>query len=93
MTSVFLPKITQKNYKENTCISAINGRTIVKFCTGVVHETSIPHTKQNSEIFTDVIDNDVVMLKSEHFRRKALNFKRPYLSSLWMKHAKKSWGD
>ena len=42
----------------------------------------IPHTKQNSEISTDIIDNDVIMLKFERFSRKALSFKRLSLSSL-----------
>ena len=43
-------------------------RNIVKYCTGVAHERSIPHLKQNSEIFIDVIDNDVILLKFKHFR-------------------------
>ena len=30
----------------------------------------IAHTKQNSEICTHVLDNDVIMLKSEGFRRQ-----------------------
>ena len=33
-------------------------------------------------------DNDVILLKFERFCRKAFNFKRLYLSTLWMKHGK-----
>ena len=61
-----------------------NSLITVKFCTEVAHDRPIPHTKQNSEISTDVIANDVIMLKFEHFRPKMLNFK----SSLWMKLSK-----
>ena len=35
-----------------------------------------------------VIDPDVILLKFDHFRRKALNFERLYLSSLQIKHGK-----
>ena len=38
--------------------------------TGVAHDKPIPHNKQIFEIFTDVINNDVIMLKFEHFREK-----------------------
>ena len=48
---------------------------MVKVCTDVAHDKTIPHTKSNSEICTDVKDNDVMLLKSGHFRRKALNLK------------------
>ena len=46
------------------------------------HDKPIPHAKENSEISIDVRDNDVIVLKFEHFRRKALNFERLYLISL-----------
>ena len=59
-------------------------RITTKFGTKVAHGKPIPHSKQNSEILTDVRDNDVIVLKFEHFRRKALSFKRLYLGSLWM---------
>ena len=54
----------------------------------VAHDKPIPHAKENTEISTDVNGNDVFMLKFERFSRKALNFKRLYLSSLWMKLSK-----
>ena len=69
-----------------------NSYITVQLCTGVAHETPILHTQQNPRISADIIDNDVIMLKFEHFRRKTLSFKRLYLSSLWMKHVKKWWG-
>ena len=50
---------------KNACIFVSNGHITVKFCTGVVHEKPIAHTKQNFEISTDVIDNDVIILKFE----------------------------
>ena len=53
-----------------------NGHITVKFCIKAAHDKPIPHTKQNSEISTDIKDNNIIMLKSEHFHRKALNFKR-----------------
>ena len=56
---------------------------MVKFCIGVAKYNTIPHDKQNFEICTDVIDNDVILLKFERFRGKVLNFKTLYLSSLW----------
>ena len=77
-----------KIYKTNAIISVIYGCIMMKFCTGVAYDKTIPHTKLNCHICTDVIDNDVILLKFERFRRKALNFKRLYLSSLWMKHGK-----
>ena len=70
-------KATQK-CKKNTCISLINSRITVKLCIIGAHEKPTPHTHENSEISTDVIDNAVIML----------NFKRLYLSSLWMKISK-----
>ena len=54
----------------NACITCNNGRITVKFGTKVVHDKPIPHAKQNSEIFTDVIDSDVIMSKLEHFIKK-----------------------
>ena len=51
----------------------INGRITVKFCTRVAHDKPIPRTKQNTEFSTDII-----MLKFERLRRKALNLKRIY---------------
>ena len=54
-----------------------------KFGTKVAHDKPIPHAKENSEISTDVI-----VLRFERFRRKALRFERLYLSSLWMKLCK-----
>ena len=55
----------------------------VKLSTKVVHDKPIPHAKQNCKASTDVI-----MLKFERLRRKALNLKRLYLSSLHMKLCK-----
>ena len=73
---------------ENTCISVINGKILMKFCTWVAHDKPIAHANQNSEMSTYVINNDVIILKSEGFCRKALNFKRLYLSNMWIKHWK-----
>ena len=75
----------QKIYMKNECITCNKCRITTKFATKVAHGKHIPHVKENSEIFTDVRDNDVTVLKFEHFRRKALNFERLYLVSLWMK--------
>ena len=60
----------------NNCAITIN------FGTEVAHDKPIPHAKQNSRISTDVIVNDVIILKFERFRQKALNLKRLYLSGL-----------
>ena len=38
---------------------------MVKFYTA--HEKPIPHTKQKSKTSTDIIDNDIVMLKDIHY--------------------------
>ena len=73
---------------KNECITCNKRRITTKFGTKVAHGKHIPHAKENSEIFTDVRDNDVIVLKFEHFRRKALNFERLYLGSLWMKLCK-----
>ena len=72
---VVLSKTAQKIQK-NTSISVINANIIVKFYTMVAHEKPVPHAKQNSEICTDVIDNDIIMLEFESFRRKAFIFTR-----------------
>ena len=37
----------QKNHN-NTCISIINGRSLTKYSTWVVHDNYIAHSKQNS---------------------------------------------
>ena len=73
---------------ENACITCNKCRIKVKFGTDVTHDKLISHAKQNPEISTDVIDNNVIMLKSERFRRKALNFKRLHVSTLWIKLCK-----
>ena len=73
---------------DNACITCNNCRITVKFGTKVAHDKPILHAKQNSEIWTDVIDNDVTMSKFERFHRKALNFKTLHLSSLRMKLCK-----
>ena len=56
-----------------------------KFCTKVAHDQPFSYAKENSEISTDVRDNDVIVLKFDRFHRKALNFERLYLSCLIMK--------
>ena len=66
---------------KNACITCNKCRITTKFGTKVTHGKSIPHPKENSEIFTDVRDNDVIVLKFERFCRKALNFERLYLDS------------
>ena len=73
---------------ENTSISVINSRILIKFCTWVVHDKSIAHTEQNSEISTYVIDNDIIMLKFECFRRKHSILKNCISVLLWMKLGK-----
>ena len=67
---------------KNACITCNKCRITTTFGTKVAHDKPIPHAKENSEISTDVRDNDVIVLKFERFRRKALNFERLYLSSL-----------
>ena len=52
----------------------------MKFCTGIAYETTIPHTKQNFKISTDVIDNKVIMFKLGHFRQKAFSLLIPFLN-------------
>ena len=71
---------------KNTSNSVVNGYIIMKFFVRVVHDKTI--TKQNSKLYTDLLDKDDILLKSEGLLRKALNFKRLCLSSLWMKHYK-----
>ena len=77
-----------KNIHEKWMYYMYNCRTAVKFGTSVAHDKPIPHAKQNFQISTYVIDNDVIMSKFECFRRKALNLKRLYDSSLWIKLCK-----
>ena len=60
---------------ENACITCNKCRITTKFGTEVAHHKPIPHAKENFEISTDVKDNDVIVLKFERFRQKALNFK------------------
>ena len=79
-----IPKI----YMKNACITCNKCRITTKFDTKVAHGKPILYAKENSEIFTDARDNDVIVLKFEYFRRKALNFERLYLGSLWMKLCK-----
>ena len=43
---------------KNACITANNRRITVKFGTKAAYNRPIPHAKQSSDIFTDVIDND-----------------------------------
>ena len=78
----------QKLYIKIACITSNKCRITTKSCTKVVHGKPIPHAIENFEIFNDVTDNGVIVLKFEHFRRKALNFERLYLGSLWMKVCK-----
>ena len=74
---------------KNACITCNKCRITTKFGTKIAHGKPIPHANENSEIFTDIGDNDVIVFKFERFHRKALNFERLYLSSLWMKLSKK----
>ena len=46
------------------------------------------NTKQNSEIYTVVIDNDIILLKSGRFRQRTLSFERLYLTSFRMKQGR-----
>ena len=74
----------QKIYMQNACITCNKCLATTKFGTMAAHDKPIPHVKEFSVIYTEVKENDVIILKFERFRRKALNFKRLYLSSLWM---------
>ena len=86
MTSYIITSLSETSFvqnaqnkkQENTINFVINGHIIFKFCTGVAHDKTIPHTKKNSEICTEVKDNNAMLLKFEYFCRKALNFKRLY---------------
>ena len=78
----------QKIYMKDSCIKCNKCRITTKFGTKVAHGKPILHAKENSEIFTDVRDNNVIVLKFERFPRKALNFERLYLGSLLMKLCK-----
>ena len=69
---------------KNACIACNRCGIIVKFGTNVAHDKPIPDVKK-FQSSTAVKDIDVIMLKFERFRQKALNLKRLYLSSLWMK--------
>ena len=73
---------------KNACITCNKCRITTKFGTKETHGKPIPHAKENSETFTDVRDNDVIVLKFERFHRKALSFERLYLGSLRMKLCK-----
>ena len=73
---------------KNACITSNKSRITTKCGTKVAHGKPILHAKENSEIFTDVRDNDVIVLKFEHFCQKTLNFEKLYLGSLWMKLCK-----
>ena len=64
---------------KNACITCNKCCVTTKFGTKVAHDKPIPHAKEYS-----VISTEVIMLTFERFRRKALNFKRLYISSLWM---------
>ena len=78
----------QKIYMQNECISCNKCCITIKIGTKVAHDKLISLGKENFELSTDVRDNDVIMLKFELFRRKALNFERLYLGTLWMKLCK-----
>ena len=56
-------------------LHAISVVSTTKFGTKIAHDNLIPHAKENSEIATDVRDNDVIVLKFECCRRKALLWK------------------
>ena len=65
-----------KNTGKNTSInSVINGHITLKFCTGVAHGKIILQTIANSEIYTDVTDNGVIMSKFENYCGKHLTLK------------------
>ena len=68
--------------RKNTINSLINAHIMLKFCTWVAHDKAIPHANSNSEICTDVIYNNFMLLESEHFHQKALNFKGLYHQKL-----------
>ena len=77
---------------KNACITCNKCRITTKFGTKVPHGEPISCGKENFEIFTDVRDNDVIVLKFERFRQKALIFERLYLGSLWMKLGRATCG-
>ena len=54
----------QKIYTKNACIPCNKCRITTKFGTKVAHGKPIPHAKENSEIFNDVRDSEVIVLKS-----------------------------
>ena len=68
----------QKIFMKNACIECNKSCITTKFGTKVAHAKSIPYAEENSEILTDVRDNNAIVF----FRRKALNFEMLYLGSL-----------
>ena len=77
-----------KRFMKNACITCNKCRITTKFRTKVAHDKPFSHAKENSEISTDVRDDDVIVLKFDRLCQKALNFERLYLSCLWMKLSK-----
>ena len=57
---------------KNAYITCTKCHITTKVGTKIAHDKPISHAKGNSKISTDVKDNDVIMLKIERFRRKAL---------------------
>ena len=57
----------QKIYVKNACI------TCNKCCITTKFGTKVAHAKENFEIFTDVRDSDVIMLKFERFHETTPN--------------------
>ena len=53
---------------KNACITCNKCHITTKFGIKVAHGKPIPHAKENSELFTDIRDNDIIVLKFEHFR-------------------------
>ena len=70
---------------KNACITCNKCRITTTFGTKIAHDKPFSYAKENFEISTDVRDNVIIVLKFDHFHRKALNFERLYLSCLWMK--------
>ena len=55
----------QKSYIKMPVLHANNVCITVKFCTRIAYDMPILHTKENFEIFPNIIDNDIIMLKLE----------------------------
>ena len=55
----------------NAYITCNNCHITAKFGTRISHDKPIPQAKQNSEISTDVIHNDVIMSKFKRFHHSA----------------------